>query len=66
MHPHHIFLHYVLVPQLIINLPIAEGSKLVPGVLNIGVRMASKQENGCGVYGPAPSNKPAADLCRVS
>ncbi len=53
------FLHYVLVPQLIINLPIAEGSKH----WGSSSWMASKQENGGGVYGPAPSKR-AADLCR--
>ncbi len=45
VHPHHIFLHYVLVPQLIINLPIAGGSKLVPGVLNIGVHPVGWPQN---------------------
>jgi len=43
VHPHHIFLHYVLVPQLIINLPIAEGS--VPGVLNTGVHAVGWPQN---------------------
>jgi hypothetical protein len=42
---HNIFLHYVLVPQLIINLPIAEGSKLVPEVLNIGVHPVGWPQN---------------------